>query len=125
MKEAIDLAIKKLDNAISRLKGGIETTKDELDKDGVIQRFEFTYELLWKALKIYLEREGVEVKTPRENFKEAFRIGLIDDEDIFLDLIEDRNRTSHTYDKAVSEEIFMEARTLYASESNQAGERYN
>jgi len=66
------------------LREGAEEAKDELDKDGVIQRFEFTFELLWKALKIYLAYNGTEVKTPRESLKEAFRINLFDEEEIFL-----------------------------------------
>lgn len=118
MKEVIEVAVKKFGDALSRLKEGIDSTKDELDKDGVIQRFEFTFELLWKALKIYLEQEGIIVKTPKESFRESFKIGLIEDEEVFLDILEDRNRTSHTYDKNVSEEIYSRIKSTYFSAMN-------
>lgn len=106
MQEVLNYAIQKLEEAYLRLSEGAENTRDELDKDGVIQRFEFTFELLWKALKIFLEHQGIDTKTPRDSLKEAFRIDLFENEEIFLDMLEDKNRTSHIYDKQTSEEIF-------------------
>lgn len=113
MKEILKYSIQKLENAFIRLKAGVVSSKDELDKDGVIQRFEFTFELLWKALKIFLEYQGIDIKTPRDSLKEAFRVEIIDDEEIFLDMLEDRNRTSHIYSKEVSEEIFNRIKLHY------------
>lgn len=113
MKEILKYSIQKLENAFIRLKAGVVSSKDELDKDGVIQRFEFTFELLWKALKIFLEYQGIDIKTPRDSLKEAFRVEIIDDEEIFLDMLEDRNRTSHIYSKEVSEEIFNRIKLYY------------
>ena len=109
-------SLKKLIEAHKRLEEGIEQARDELEKDGVIQRFEFTFELLWKALKIYLEHQGIIVKTPRDSFVEAFRIDLFDDEKIFLDMLEDRNSTSHIYDKETSKKIFNRIKKNYSSE---------
>ena len=116
MKDVLEYSLKKLIDAHKRLEEGIEQAKDELDKDGVIQRFEFTFELLWKALKIYLEHQGIIVKTPRDSFVEAFRIDLFDDEKIFLDMLEDRNSTSHIYDKETSKKIFNRIKKNYSSE---------
>lgn len=116
MKDVLEYSLKKLKDAYQRLEEGVKQAKDELDKDGVIQRFEFTFELLWKALKLYLEHQGIIVKTPRESFVEAFRINLVDDEKIFLDMLEDRNNTSHIYDKATSEKIFNRIKKNYLSE---------
>ena len=116
MKDVLEYSLKKLKDAYQRLEEGVKQAKDELDKDGVIQRFEFTFELLWKALKLYLEHQGIIVKTPRESFVEAFRINLVDDEKIFLDMLEDRNNTSHIYDKATSEKIFNHIKKKYLSE---------
>lgn len=116
MKDVLEYSLKKLKDAYQRLEEGVKQAKDELDKDGVIQRFEFTFELLWKALKLYLEYQGIIVKTPRESFVEAFRINLVDDEKIFLDMLEDRNNTSHIYDKATSEKIFNRIKKNYLSE---------
>lgn len=116
MKDVLEYSLKKLIDAHKRLEEGIEQARDELDKDGVIQRFEFTFELLWKALKIYLEHQGIIVKTPRDSFVEAFRIDLFDDEKIFLDMMEDRNSTSHIYDKEISKKIFNRIKKNYSSE---------
>ena len=116
MKDVLEYSLKKLIDAHKRLEEGIEQARDELDKDGVIQRFEFTFELLWKALKIYLEHQGIIVKTPRDSFAEAFRINLFDDEKIFLDMMEDRNSASHIYDKETSKKIFNRIKKTYSSE---------
>ncbi|HEY4662244.1 MAG TPA: HI0074 family nucleotidyltransferase substrate-binding subunit [Candidatus Humimicrobiaceae bacterium] len=113
MKDVIEYSLKKLENACKKLKEGIDQATDELDRDGVIQRFEFTFELLWKALKINLENKGVIVKTPRDSFMEAFRVNLISDEKIFLDMLEDRNNTAHIYDKVTSEKIFNRIKRKY------------
>ena len=116
MEDVLEYSLNKLKNANQKLKEGIEQAKDELDKDGVIQRFEFTFELLWKALKIQLEYQGIIVKTPRGSFVEAFRIDLISDEKIFLDMLEDRNNISHIYDKETSEKIFNRIKENYQTE---------
>lgn len=91
--------------------------KNELEQEGfadvypdlVMQRFEFTYEMAWKAIKRYLSFVGIDCTNPRSCFKEAFAQGLIKDEDVWLDMIEKRNLSSHTYDeneiKAVLEKV--------------------
>ena len=116
MKDVLEYSIKKLKAGYQRLEEGVKQSKDELDKDGVIQRFEFTFELLWKAIKLYLEHQGIIIKTPRESFMEAFRINLICDEKIFLDMLEDRKNSSHVYDKETSEKIFNRIKTIYVPE---------
>jgi len=125
MEDVLEYSLNKLKNANQKLKEGIEHAKDELDKDGVIQRFEFTFELLWKALKIYLEYQGIIVKTPRDSFVEAFRIDLISDEKIFLDMLEDRNNTIHIYDKETSEKIFNRIKKNYQTEITKVIELLN
>ncbi|RLD17460.1 MAG: nucleotidyltransferase [Caldiserica bacterium] len=112
-EEQVKYSIEKLDNAFKRLKEGVSEVKSELEKDGVIQRFEFTFELLWKCLKLYLEYKGIRVNTPRDSFKEAFRIGIIDDEENYLNMLEDRNKTSHIYDKKTADEIFDRIKDVY------------
>lgn len=113
MREEINYAIKKFRDSVESLKEGVHQAQDELDKDGVIQRFEFTFELLWKTLKMFLEGEGIECTTPKECLKSAFRVGLIENEQIALDMLEDRNKTSHTYDKEESQKIFKKIEENY------------
>ncbi len=113
MKEEISFAVKKLQDSVQRLTEGISQAQDELDKDGVIQRFEFTFELLWKTLKVLLESEGIDCMTPKECLKSAFRIGIIKDEQIVLDMLEDRNKTSHIYDEKESKKVFEKIKEEY------------
>lgn len=102
-------------NALARL---TESLKMKIESsiiiDGVIQRFEFTYELAWKVMKAYLEQQGVfEPKTPREVFRESYKIGLITDGDGWLDMMIDRNLTSHTYNEAAAMEIYKKIKTKH------------
>jgi len=115
-KNQIEYSLEKLKNAFDKLISGAklaEDTDDDLYKDGVIQRFEFTYELLWKTIKIYLEDQGIIVRSPRESFKEAFRLNLIEDEKLFLDMLKDRNNTTHIYNKETAEDIFNRIKSNY------------
>ena len=108
-------AVLKFEEATARLREGVRQAQDELDKDGVIQRFEFTFELFWKALKIYFENEGILCKTPRECLKAAFRYEIVQDELLYVSMLEDRNKTSHIYGKEESERIFQKIKSHYVS----------
>ncbi|MEJ5173225.1 MAG: nucleotidyltransferase substrate binding protein [Hydrogenothermaceae bacterium] len=109
-------ALMKIDNfekALQRLKEAVETAKDDLDRDGVIQRFEFTVELLWKTLKAILRNKYIECNSPRDCIKQAFKARIIEDDEIILDMLEDRNRSSHIYDESTSREIFNRIKEIY------------
>lgn len=98
----------KLKSAYLRLNAIINSKeKTEYYEDAVIQRFEFTFELLWKTLKEALTENGVEVEnTPRAVFKKAFLAGYIQNEEIVDSMLYDRNLTTHMYSQEVSHEIF-------------------
>ncbi len=113
MSDELKYSLEKLNSAIKRLDEGVKEAKDNLGRDGVIQRFEFTFELLWKTLRLFLLDEGIITKSPKESLKEGFKFGLIKDEEIFLDMLEDRNQTSHIYSDEVSAEIFKRIKTRY------------
>ena len=112
-KSEVLIKIQNFEKAFQRLKEAVEKAKDDLDKDGVIQRFEFTVELLWKTLKAILEYQGIECYSPRNCIKEAFKANIIDDDEIILDMLEDRNLSSHIYDEQTSEEIFERIKRVY------------
>ena len=80
---------------------------DRSNIDATIQRFEFTFELCWKFLKDFFSEKGVSLNYPKEVIQEAFRIGIINDENLWLQMLEDRNLTSHTYDEELADEIFQ------------------
>lgn len=113
MKNEITYALSKLERSWKRLKEGVEGTSDQLDEDGVIKRFEFTFEVFWKTLKIFLSVKGLEAKTPRDTLKEAFRLEWLDNESLFLDMLDDRNKTSHIYNEDESRKIFERISTNY------------
>lgn len=88
----------------------LETTveKDvlnEIEKAGLIQFFEVTFELAWKVMKDFLTAEGYEVKSPRASIKTAFEYGLIENGTLWLEALEKRNLASHTYDDKILEEL--------------------
>jgi nucleotidyltransferase substrate binding protein (TIGR01987 family) len=78
-----------------------------LEKEGLIQRFEYTFELSWKTLKDYLEGKGIAVSYPRDVIKEAFATGLVTNGGIWMEMLERRNLLSHTYDETTFNEAFM------------------
>ncbi len=87
-----------LQRALAQLEEAVRIPRDRpLVVEGTIQRFEFVIELFWKTLKRGLEFEGRPTKTPREALTEAYAAGWIDDETIWLDMLQCRNDTSHLY----------------------------
>jgi nucleotidyltransferase substrate binding protein (TIGR01987 family) len=102
-----ELQLQSLNRAIKQLEKVLKEEKSEFIRDAAIQRFEFTYELLWKTLKTHLEEiHGVRAVSPRQVFKEAFRLELINDESVFLEMIEARNLIAHTYNENQSESLY-------------------
>jgi len=75
------------------------------DQDSAIQRFEFCIELYWKVLKKILAYEKIIVQTPREVLQKSYQYHLIDDEKIWLSMLDDRNKTSHMYQEEMAAEI--------------------
>lgn len=103
--EKIELLSDEFKKALKALEVGVETTHSELEMDGVVPRLEFTFELFWKLLKVYLEREGILINSPKRALQEAYKIRIIQEEDAALTMLDDRNLTSHTYDESVAKEI--------------------
>lgn len=93
---------------------GLETLSN-LEKEGMIQRFEFALELAWRTLKDYLENEGVVIPqvTPRNVIKEAFAANLLPDGQVWIDMLGLRNLLSHTYDAATFDQATREIRDRY------------
>lgn len=96
---------------------GADRMREEGNGDIVLdltaQRFEFTYEMAWKALKRLLDYLGIDAKYPRAIFREAYLLRLIDDEAIWLDMIEMRNLSSHVYDESEIAILLEKAASYY------------
>lgn len=96
-----------LEKALGRLEEALgENEMNSLYIDGTIQRFEFTLELYWKTLKRLLEEEGIETRTPRETLKHAYAVGWLKNEKAWLQMLRDRNETSHVYDEEKARNIY-------------------
>lgn len=96
--------------ALLQLKDGIDIFNSRglslLEKQGLIQAFEFTHELAWNVLKDYFEYQGnFNIKGSRDAAKEGFKYELLNDGNLWMQMIETRNLTSHIYDKHTAEEI--------------------
>ncbi|MCK5034744.1 MAG: nucleotidyltransferase substrate binding protein [Candidatus Sabulitectum sp.] len=106
--------IQRLNNyekALQRLSDAVALNEkralSDLEKQGLIQAFEFTHELAWKVMKDYLsEIGGVKTIGSRDTTRESFAAELIIDGDNWMEMIKKRNLTSHTYNEETSEEIY-------------------
>jgi nucleotidyltransferase substrate binding protein (TIGR01987 family) len=94
-----------LERALRRLHAALAQPKTEWTRDAAIQRFEFTFELAWKTLMHAARAEGLECASPRQALRAALTLGWIVDDMLWLDMLEDRNRTTHTYEEATAEAI--------------------
>lgn len=94
----------------------------DLEKEGVIQRFEYTFELAWKTLKDYLIYNGVSFDqiTPKSVIKQAFAAKIITDGQIWIDMLEQRNLMSHTYSNESFESVFDSIANHYLAPLEQA-----
>jgi len=88
-------------------------TPSRVERAGLIQFYEMSFELAWKIMKDYLEEEGYEIQSPRAAIKQAFQSGLIADGESWLKALKDRNLTVHTYDEATAMEVERRIRTTY------------
>ena len=80
---------------------------DDIYQDALIKRFEFTFELGWKSLREFLLAQGyrLEIPSPKGVFAFAYQEGILQDEALWLDMLESRNLTSHDYGRELSKEI--------------------
>jgi nucleotidyltransferase substrate binding protein (TIGR01987 family) len=96
--------------ALKQLTAAVELSAQreftELEKQGVIQGFEFVHELAWNVLKDLLEFEGIQgIVGSRGTVREAFKRGLLTDGELWLDMIDKRNLTSHTYNAELAQDM--------------------
>ena len=112
-----ELNLEPLEKAISQLKSGIEQSRtvsdNDLLRDGVIQRFEYTMDLSWKMIQRYLKHivqvdESV-LRTKKDLFREAARLRLITNVKAWFGYYESRNETSHIYNSQIAESVFAQA----------------
>jgi nucleotidyltransferase substrate binding protein (TIGR01987 family) len=92
---------------------------NKFEKQGLIQCFEYTFELAWKVMKDYLEEQGLTVNSPRSAIQTAFQAQLIKDGHLWIDALEKRNLMAHTYDEQKADEAETLIRNDYFKVLNQ------
>jgi nucleotidyltransferase substrate binding protein (TIGR01987 family) len=107
-------------SALKQLSSAVQIAQSrklsDLEKQGLIQAFEFTHELAWNVLKDYFEYQGQAalITGSRDATREAFRMGLVSDGDTWMEMIKSRNQTSHTYNQSVADDIADKIIRLYS-----------
>ena len=109
----MEIKFEKLEKALAQLKSAVlSDLKSDLERDGVIQRFEYTIELLWKVAKKVLEENGVVAIAPKDTIRELANIGWISNPDEFIKYLKMRNESSHSYREEIAKKIFESAKTF-------------
>lgn len=105
------------EKAYKRLSHAIRIVEGEPDNEvltaGLIQTYEFTFELAWKTLKDYLEMEGFDVPSPRATLRQAFQSGYIQQAEVWMQALNDRNLTTHTYDELIAAKVVGDINEKY------------
>ena len=107
--------------AFNRLKAAVKLAEQrklsDLEAQGLIQGFEYTHELAWKTLKDFLEAQGtMNLYGARDTTRAAFRNGLIENGEVWMDMVDKRNLTSHTYDEETAAQVVAAICTTYFAE---------
>lgn len=105
------LALNQLEDAVNLSKSRSLT---DLEKLGLIQSFEYIHELAWNTLKDFLFDQGYSTLAgSKDTTREAFKLGLVKEGEVWMDMIQSRNQTSHTYNKATANSISQKITTQY------------
>ena len=112
-----EIRYESLKKAIDRLQEAInmDVNVEDVKIDAVIQRFEFTFELLWKTLKDYIEYVGIYSfeNSPKTVLKTAFKAGILSNEESYIDMLKARNSTTHLYDENIAKTIYFDIVNKY------------
>ena len=95
-----------LTSAIARLRDVLAQPENDVSRDAAIQRFEFCFELAWKAIQERARDEGLDCQSPKSCLTLAFKASWVVDEREWLAMLADRNQTSHTYDEDLAKAVY-------------------
>jgi nucleotidyltransferase substrate binding protein (TIGR01987 family) len=113
--------LRNFQNALQKLEQGVILSRarllSDLEKQGLVKAFEFTHELAWNVIKDYFEFQGAtHIMGSRDAAREAFNKGLIQNGEVWMEMIKSRNLTSHTCNKNISDEIVEKVKSEYVPE---------
>lgn len=109
MDKTLELKLQDFQKAMQSLKEALGAPKNDLTRDSAVKRFEYTFELMWKTIKVYLSSAlGVDAFSPKECFRELRRNQKISDLDTegLLKMADDRNEIIHTYNEKFADELY-------------------
>jgi len=98
--------LKDFQKTIERLGEVLKIEETEITRDSAIKRFELCFDLAWKSVKNFARENGMECYSPKECFKVAFQLKLIEHDEEWLEMIKDRNLTTHLYKEEQAEKIY-------------------
>jgi nucleotidyltransferase substrate binding protein (TIGR01987 family) len=95
--------------AVKRFEEVLHERKNKIIRDSAIKRFEFTFDLSWRLIKAYLEdEEGIYCVSPKDCFRQSHRTGLIDYDERWIEMTNERNFAVHTYDEKFADKLYKE-----------------
>lgn len=99
-------AVRAFEQALQRFREVLAEPETTVVRDAAIKRFEFTFELAWKATQRFLRAQGIVTRSPKQCLQEAFAFGLVQDHPLWIRMLDDRNLTVHTYDERTAQRIY-------------------
>ena len=119
-------ALNKIEESLENIPNEIEETTLQVLIDGTLHRFEFTFELAWKTIKDYLEYMGItnKVGSPIENIQLAYKQRIIEEGEIWIEIMLARNELSHLYDEQTSRKIYDNIKNRYIKEFKKLEEKF-
>lgn len=105
-KDKFNSIIEDQQKALMRLEEILELEPTEIHKDAAIQRFEFSFELSWKLMQTAARFHGKDANSPRQSIRTAASLVFIDNPELWLEFLEARNLTTHTYDQPTADEVY-------------------
>ena len=115
MSERFEQRKQDFEKALTRLEEALKEEPTDIIIDGILHRFEFTFELSWKMMKDYLEMQGIIEKTgsPREIIQNGYKQGIVENGEVWIRMMLARNNLAHLYDEATSRKIYEEIKNEY------------
>lgn len=110
----MSVSIEEFKKAVNSLKIALDAEINDLNRDATIQRFEFCVELAWKTSKKFM---GTNTSSPKQVIREMAQANLIDDVSFWLESIDQRNLSSHTYNEELAEKVYLFAKSFYLKAS--------
>jgi len=105
----IEALLAQFEKALGRLKEVLAVEETDIVRDSAIQRFEFTFDLSWKMVKEFLrEEKGIICNSPKDCFREAYQQGIIEYDNQWIEFVDMRNETVHTYNEENAKKIYKE-----------------